>query len=76
MNFSEFLTEKKEDVVSFDFDHTLKFEHGGSNLKTIKEFKKLQNKNVVYVVTSRNESSESRKEIQEFIEYNTSHEIK
>ena len=67
MNFSEFLTEKKEDVVSFDFDHTLKFEHGGSNLKTIKEFKKLQNKNVVYVVTSRNESSESRKEIQEFL---------
>ena len=53
-------------VVTVDFDHTLKFETGVPNLATINRVKGLSGAEV-HIVTSRDESEESREEISAFL---------
>ena len=64
MKFKEYLNES---VITMDFDHNLKFEHGGSNMDTVKQYKKLQKDNTIYIVTTRDESAKSTKEIKDFL---------
>ena len=66
-------------VVTFDFDHTLRYEYsddidrderqfqwGEPNIDSVNMFRKLQDDNDVYIVTTRVESPQSRNQIQEF----------
>ena len=59
----------RKNVVTIDFDHTLKFETGKPNMKTVSMVKKLQSdpNNELFVVTSRKGTSAERREIDKFL---------
>lgn len=69
ITFLEYVNGKRQ-VVTMDFDHNLKFETGKPNEETIRKFKELQDDFDVYIVTTRNESQVSKREIVEFLNDN------
>lgn len=66
MSFIDYLKEQiNHKVITFDFDHTLKFEHGEPNQPIIDKFKELQKNNDVYIITTR--YSNKKNEVIEFV---------
>lgn len=54
-------------TVTFDFDHTLKFETGEPNKEGIDRFRRHQTVDEVHVVTTRFDKPESRIEVKAFL---------
>jgi len=72
-NFRRYLKESVEQIITFDFDDTLKFAHdeefqpAEGATPFLREAKNLANQFSAYIVSTRLENEENRKEIENFI---------